>query len=185
MANFTKQHIKETFLKLLNDMPLSEISVKMIVENCGINRKSFYYHYQDIPALLEEVIAENTGELIEECLSFDSIEKCLYKITDNLLEHKKTVLHIYRSVSRDTYERELSKICDYIIRRGMDKILCGRKIDETEKEIVIALYSSECFGILIQWLLKGMDENIKLYIGRICKLRSGMFAEIINRCDPG
>ena len=48
MPNFTKQAIKDSFLKLLNQQPLSKISVRSIVEDCGINRKSFYYHDQDI-----------------------------------------------------------------------------------------------------------------------------------------
>lgn len=182
MANFTKQHIKETFLKLLEDKPLSEISVKLIVENCGINRKSFYYHYQDIPALLNEVITENTDLLIEKSRAFDSVEDCLHTITDNLLNNKKTVLHIYRSVSRDVYEKGLLKMCDYIIRMYTDKVLDGRNIDKRDKEVVIALYTSECFGILIRWLLMGMDEDIGCYIDRICELRDGTFKEIIERC---
>ena len=44
MPNFTKQAIKDSFLKLLNQQPLSKISVRSIVEDCGINRNSFYYH---------------------------------------------------------------------------------------------------------------------------------------------
>ena len=58
MASFTKQAIRESFLRLLDEYPLRDITVKMIVETCGINRKSFYYHYQDIPALLEEIVME-------------------------------------------------------------------------------------------------------------------------------
>ena len=45
MANFTRKAIKEAFLKLLNQRPLSQITVKDIVEDCGINRNSFYYHF--------------------------------------------------------------------------------------------------------------------------------------------
>ena len=58
MPNFTKQAIQDSFLKLLNQQPLSKISVRSIVEDCGINRNSFYYHYQDIPALLGEIIKD-------------------------------------------------------------------------------------------------------------------------------
>ena len=47
MPGFTKQAIKANFLKLPDMYPLLDITVKMIDENCGINRKSFYYHYQD------------------------------------------------------------------------------------------------------------------------------------------
>ena len=65
MANFTSKAIKASFLKLLNEKPLNKISVKDIVEDCGINRNSFYYHFQDIPALLEEMIREKAAEIIK------------------------------------------------------------------------------------------------------------------------
>ena len=58
MANFTKQAIKAAFLELLDEKPLNKISVRDIVERCGINRNSFYYHFQDIPSLLGEIIIE-------------------------------------------------------------------------------------------------------------------------------
>lgn len=61
MANFTKQAIKAAFLELLDEKPLNKISVRDIVERCGINRNSFYYHFQDIPSLLGEIIVEQIG----------------------------------------------------------------------------------------------------------------------------
>ena len=64
MANFTEKAIKASFLKLLNERPLTKITVRDIVEDCGINRNSFYYHYRDIPALLEELITEQADEKI-------------------------------------------------------------------------------------------------------------------------
>lgn len=38
MPSFTKKAIKEAFIKLLEQYPLKQISVKDIVEECGINR---------------------------------------------------------------------------------------------------------------------------------------------------
>ena len=49
MSAYTKQAIKNSFLKLLNDRPLNQVTVKAIVEDCGINRNTFYYHFTDIP----------------------------------------------------------------------------------------------------------------------------------------
>ena len=46
LAGFTRKAIKETFITLLEERPISEITVKDIVETCGINRNSFYYHFQ-------------------------------------------------------------------------------------------------------------------------------------------
>ena len=91
MANFTKQHIKLTFAKLLNEMPLHEISVKMIVENCGINRKSFYYHYRDIPALLEELVTEDTESIIRACQGLPSLEARLGVIANHILQNPQAL----------------------------------------------------------------------------------------------
>ena len=44
MANFTKRAIKAAFLELLDEKPLNKISVRDIVERCGINRNSFSGH---------------------------------------------------------------------------------------------------------------------------------------------
>ncbi len=57
MANFTKQAIKNSLIHLLNERPSGKITVKDIVEDCGINRNSFYCHYADIPSLVEEIKA--------------------------------------------------------------------------------------------------------------------------------
>ena len=70
MPNFTKQAIKASFIKLLNERPLNQITVKDIVEDCGINRNSFYYHFADLPALLEEVIMEQADNLLHVKLCF-------------------------------------------------------------------------------------------------------------------
>ncbi|WP_303030813.1 TetR/AcrR family transcriptional regulator, partial [uncultured Duncaniella sp.] len=63
-TNFTRKAIQETFITLLDERPLNKITVKDIVETCGINRNSFYYHYQDLPALLEEIIAQRVQLLM-------------------------------------------------------------------------------------------------------------------------
>ena len=56
MPSSTRKIIMDSLMKLLDERPLSHISVKDIVEECGINRNTFYYHYQDIPALLEGLL---------------------------------------------------------------------------------------------------------------------------------
>ena len=56
MPNFTKLAIQQSFLRLLSQRPITKITVKDIVEDCGINRNSFYYHFQDLPQLLDGAV---------------------------------------------------------------------------------------------------------------------------------
>lgn len=43
--NRTKQAIVNAFWELLDEKPLSKITVKDIVERCQVNRNTFYYHF--------------------------------------------------------------------------------------------------------------------------------------------
>ena len=48
----TKQALADSLRQLLTRKSFSKITVTEIVENCGVNRKTFYYHFEDIYALL-------------------------------------------------------------------------------------------------------------------------------------
>ncbi len=45
-------------MQLLWDHPLRDITVKMIMERTGLSRPSFYLHFNSIPELMEERLAE-------------------------------------------------------------------------------------------------------------------------------
>ena len=51
--NRTKKAISDAFWQLLEEKPYNKITVQNIVECCQVNRNTFYYHFQDIPALTE------------------------------------------------------------------------------------------------------------------------------------
>ena len=115
MANFTRKAIKETFLKLLNQRPLNQITVKDIVEDCGINRNSFYYHFEDLPALVDEIVKEQVQALTQNHPTISSVEECFDAVIELVMENKRAIYHIYNSLSRDVFERYLMDACQYIV----------------------------------------------------------------------
>ena len=181
MASFTKQAIRESFLQLLDEYPLRDITVKMIVETCGINRKSFYYNYQDIPALLEEIVMEGMDEAMAEYRSYHSLEECLDSILHQLLEKKKPMWNIYRSVNRDVFETGLMKLCDYVTRSYMTQLAAAYPICADDQELLTGFYRDECFGLIMGWMMRGMQEDVLPSLHRLCALRRGMAEEILRR----
>ena len=53
MARRTQTIITETFIDLLTQKPLDKITVRDIIEKADINRNTFYYYYENIPALMD------------------------------------------------------------------------------------------------------------------------------------
>lgn len=182
MPNFTKNAIKTSFLKLLNQKPLSQITIKDIVEDCGINRNSFYYHYEDLPSLVREVITEETDRIIKEHSSIDTIEECLDVAVKFALDNKKAVLHIYNSLNSDILIKYLLNICEYVVKTFIDTAFPNAKVSKSDREIIVRYYKCECFGQIVEWLNEGMKTDITEQFHRLCELKKGMAEELFKRC---
>ena len=148
MPNFTKQAIKAAFLKLLNEMPLNKISVRSIVEECGINRNSFYYHYQDIPALIEEIAKDEIDSIIAKYPTINTIDECLNLAFRFAVENKRAVLHIYNSISRDIYVRNLMDICEYVVRTYLDTAFGRDVVSEYDRAVTFGNPRIYVFGFI-------------------------------------
>lgn len=185
MPGFTRAAIKAAFIELLEEYPLKKITVKDIVERCGVNRNSFYYHYQDIPSLMGEIITETADTIMGQYKDYNSGEDFLCSCIDYAMQHRKALMHIYHSVSRDVFEKNLVRVCDYVIRIFLDDMLKGRAISDSDREAIEWLYRCECVGFAAQWLMEGMKEGAQEQVHRICTLRKGMIEEMIRRCIEG
>lgn len=182
MPSLTRNAIIHAFLRLLEERPLSKITVKDIVDTCGINRNTFYYHFEDIPALIEAISKDEVDRLIQAHARVDSLEDCLMIAVDFILEKKRIVLHLYNSNNRDLYERELMDICRYVVGAYYDSLFEGQGFDPEDKEILIRSYRCWCFGLLMEWLNEGLREDVKPVLKRLCQLREGTVEASLDRC---
>ena len=55
---YTRQVVKDAFLELLETHAYGQINVTMLCRQAEITRATFYLHYADLNAVLDEVIAE-------------------------------------------------------------------------------------------------------------------------------
>ena len=181
MSGFTKQAIQASFLQLLDDYPLREITVKRIAETCGINRKSFYYHYPDIPALLEEIVTAQVTQIADTYHAMHSLEECLEAVLQKLIAEKKRVLHIYQSINRDVFEQALMQACDYLIRLYMDEMTRQYPIPAADRELITGFYRGECLGLILDWMIHGMEADVLSHFHKIYALRQGTTEELLRR----
>ena len=172
MPSFTRRAIKESFLKLLNQRPLNQITVKDIVEDCGINRNSFYYHFSDLPALVEEIMAEQVSAMVENHPTVDSVQEGSDAIVEFVMHNKRAIYHIYNSVSRDVFERHLMEVCRYVVTTYLDGML--EEVEEADRDAILRFHRCACFGSVIDWPNGGMKDDVSDYFRRIRQLRLGL-----------
>ena len=165
-----KKEIKTTFLRLLEERPYHQITVKEIVQECGINRNSFYYHYADLPALVEEVIDEEIGRFVREQSSFSSMEESLTEALSFFREHKRAAYHVYNSVNRDIFDRYLMKNCESVSIGYVNSILANTPLSEDDRQAIIHFNAYVCYGAVTRWLESGMTYDILEDFRRIFQL---------------
>ncbi len=181
MENQTKTLIKDTFIKLLEDRPLSQITVKDIVASAGINRNSFYYHYEDLPALIESIVMDEAERLEAYYSNIGSLETCLNIAIEFALANRKLALHLYNSKNRDIFEQYFLKIAEDVIRKYFDDVCRDMNIRDTDKEILITYYKCLMFGLIVNWMQSGMNSDIKADFHRLAEIYEGIPEEIIKR----
>lgn len=183
MANFTRSAIKSSFIKLLNDRPLSQITVKDIVNDCGVNRNTFYYYFHDIPSLIKDIIMEEAKYIIQKYPSADTIQDFMESVITYMLERKTLFLHIYHSVNREIFEQYLWQVCEHIVVLYVDSVLNNRQISEDDHHIIVQYLKTLSFGIISGWLQSGLNDDIRIFFHRIYDLKKGTVEEMIRRFD--
>ena len=178
MPKFTKTAIMQSFVKLLDSTPFDRITVKDIVEKCGINRNSFYYHYQDLPALLEEIVREDTEAIIRKYPNVSSIVECYDALTEFVTTRRRAIMHIYRSVNREMFETYLMQVSEYFVRSYVDTALVNQEIPQEDRQTLIDYYKCVGFGLVIDWLNNGMSADRAKSIRRMFLLRKDLAGEV-------
>lgn len=181
MPPFAKREIKNSFIKLLTERPISQITVKDIVEDCGVNRNSFYYHFQDIPSLLEEIIVEMMAKVIENLPEESTFEEKVTAALQEINLNKRMIYHIYGSSNREFYEKQLMKICEHVTRTYIRSREYSERVDSKDLEFVISYLKCELFGQLIDWLNHDMSYDIVEHSRILCRMFAGSMRMVCQK----
>ena len=179
----TKEKIALAVKELMRQKSIRKITVQDIMEETGMKRQSFYYHFQDVPDLIEAIVKEEIDAIIEKNASVASYEDSLNIAIEFILKNRRATLHMYNSANRDIYERYLMQLCQYLVETFMNTAFGDRKISDFDRGVIVRSYKCHCFGLFIDWLDSGLKEDIQPKLHRLCELRHGMIEEMIDRCE--
>ena len=60
----TKDQLAAALKTILAVKPIERITIRDIVEICGVNRQTFYYHFEDVYDLLEYVFESDADKYL-------------------------------------------------------------------------------------------------------------------------
>jgi len=154
----TKKALSESLKKMMKQKPLNKISIREIVEDSGLNRQTFYYHFKDIYDLVEWMFEQEAIRLLKENMTFLTWEdSCLYllKYIEQNWEVCTSALH---SLGRSHLESFFYKDIYSILRSVIDEGASDLILQEKYKDFLAHFYTVSFAAILISW----MKGEIKL-----------------------
>lgn len=174
--------IQESFLKLALRKPVDRISVKEIVEDCDINRNSFYYHFEDLPDLIEKVVEERILNIDELALENKSLQDYSMAVIQAIVNNQELIRNIYNSKSRALFERKLYVITGKLVHEFINSyILPQYDIGQADQETIVRFYRNVLSGYILEWLNSNSRDDLNAQIMRVFELRKGSFETMLER----
>ena len=181
MANGTKDALASALRQMMKVKPIDRITVKDIVEICGVNRQTFYYHFDDVDDLLEWVFEDDAERVLPKEVVYERWLEDVMTFMDYLETNSSFTLNVYNSNSRLYMLRYLKSKMKACIESFAIIVSEGRNIDRQDFEFVTEFYAACAIGFISQWLDSGMQLPRELTRERILKVMDQSVENIIAR----
>lgn len=170
----TKKTLAASLKRFMEKKPLSKITVSEIIADCGVNRKTFYYHFANIYALLKWMLEEEAVEVVKQFDFLIDYREAVLFVQNYVQTNRHLLCCAYDSMGRDEMKRFFysdfigitqSIICD--TERQM-----GIHAEEQFKEFLSHFYAEAIAGLLIEEFTNKEEhdpERVVEYLSRVLK----------------
>ena len=149
----TKKLMGDALKEILRCKPLSKITVSEIVQACGVNRKTFYYHFQDIYALLKWVLDEEAIGVVRHFDLLENYEDAIRFVMDYVNKNDFIRNCVRDPVGRGEMKRFFYADFIAVITSVVDEAeqRTGLSVEQEFKTYAVRFYTKALVGMLIDW----------------------------------
>ena len=165
MAQLTKYALAQSLKKLLRERPLDKITVKDLVDDCGVNRQTFYYHFQDIYDLIAWTLNTDVEHILKEHGELQNDLKKQLSLAFHYFEmNRQIILNGFDPVNHMQYERIVEEYARVHLRKKLLLVPESAFLSEEEREAIIDIYANGFSGLFLKWIERGMPEEYHVKI---------------------
>ncbi|MBC8571240.1 TetR-like C-terminal domain-containing protein [Zongyangia hominis] len=181
MAQTTKRALAASLKKLLGKKTLDKITVVDIVEDCEVNRQTFYYHFQDIYDLVEWIFLTEAEKAIGGKKTYDTWQQGFLQLLLYVRENGPLVINAYHSISRDQLERYLYRVTYDLLIGVVEEQAAGMSVRDEDKRFIADFYKFAFVGLTLDWIRTGMKEDPARIIDRLSILIHGDITRALEK----
>lgn len=165
----TKKAMAESIKELMKSKSLEKITVSDIVQNCGLNRQTFYYHFKDKYDLVNWIYNNEVVATISSISEGVDWSTAMLNVL-NIMKKEKIFYIGSLNVDRQCmfhdclFDATRDMLVKIIKKYNMLEKL---QLDSTDCVFVAEFYTYGLVGMVIQWARSGMKEYPTEVVGRL------------------
>ena len=169
VSQITKKAIAYGLKELMKKKPFEKITIADITEACGLNRQTFYYHFQDKYELVDWIYYHEAISVLMENLSFETwSDRVLEMLT--VMQHEAPFYeNALKASGQNGFHNYLFSVARELFGDVIDKVAKG-SIAEDEKLFIAEFYAYGIVGIIVSWAQQGMKKSPAEITGHLKKL---------------
>ena len=178
----TKRALSSALKNAMEKKPLSKITITELITACNVNRKTFYYHFQDIYDLVKWMFEEEAIEILKQFDLITDTENA-FRFIMNYIENNNHIINCaYDSLGYENLRHFLYKETNSIIRNTIEN---GEKtlnlsIDTAFKDFVADFYTEAAVGITINWIKNRFTQDNETVLQDILLICRTSIPEILK-----
>lgn len=181
MSQMTKNALADSLKALLELHPVDKITISDITDDCGVNRMTFYYHFQDIYDLLEWSWIREANKVLNGKKTYDTWQQGFLQIFNAVSENKQIVMNIYHSVNREQIEIYLYKLTYDLLFGVIEENAAGMDVRDDDKKFIADFYKYAFVGLILDWIKNGMKADPSQVIEHLDVLIHGDIKKALNK----
>lgn len=157
-SNITKKALAQSLKELGATKILDKITVADITDHCGVNRQTFYYHFNDKYELLSWIYNQDLFIPLTQDLTFENWVEKLIGLFKYMKQQKAFFMNTIKS-SNNFFAEYSNKIFAELFVKAIAELDLYQHLDDKEQDIYARFFAYGLTGVIVDWALKGMKEN--------------------------
>ncbi len=167
-----KLMIASTFARMAQSKQVDKITVKDLVEQCGISRQAFYYHFQDILEVMEWSIWQMIQKALQKSLQAETPQKAIEEFIRVSVEHKDWLRKLLSSQRHIQVEHIFVEAMRSSIRQMICRPESNLSIPYEDLEVALTFCACGTAGAVFE-CCKNADVNSEQLSQKLYRLLSG------------
>jgi len=181
-SNITKQALAVSLRELMEEVPFEKINVAQICQRCGMNRKSFYYHFRDKYDLVNWIFDTDFISLASSAASpsyqaqWDFIEtSCRY-----FYENRRFYRKVFQIAGQNSFSEHFSEYISPILKSRLTFLLGSEQADEFS----VDFFNDAVLCAMKRWLLARDCMPPEEFVAKLRRLLQNGAIAILHQLEP-